>query len=317
MSALRVCIVGGGGFVGRNIAGRLAEAGHRIVVITRRRERHRALLVLPQLQLVEGDAGDAASLTTAFRGMDAVINLVGILNEQGHKGRGFQRAHVGTTENILQACADAGVNRLLHMSALNADPSGPSHYLRTKGRAENLAHTTAANGLHVTSFRPSVIFGPGDSFFNRFAGLLQSVPCVFPLACGQARFQPVYVQDVAAAFVASLTDHHTFGQRYNLCGPNTYTLHELVAYTAGLIGLRRRIVDLPNWLSALQAAVMEFAPGKPFSLDNYHSLKVDSVCREGFPARFGITPRSVEEIAPGYLRPRFDPYDDYRRVAGR
>ena len=282
---------------------RLAQAGYDIVVLTRRRERHRDLSVLPTVNVVEGDVYDAAFLQKQFEGMDSVINLVGILNEKGRDGRGFMRAHAELPEKIAQACRLSGIRRLLHMSALQASPEAPSFYLRTKAMGEDIVHRAGGTDFHVTCFRPSVIFGPGDHFLNRFAGLLRMAPGVFPLACPDARFQPVYVEDVAQAFVEALDNHKTFGKRYDLCGPKVYTLREIVSYVANLIVKRIGIVGLNDIMSYLQAAMLEFVPGKPFSLDNYRSLKLDSVCDQGFPAIFGITPASMEEIAPTYLAP--------------
>jgi len=175
----------------------------------------------------------------------------------------------------------------------------------------------SARDLQVTSFRPSVIFGPGDSFLNRFAGLTALAP-LFPLACPQARFQPVYVGDVTAAMIAALSNERTIGQGYDLCGPARYSLAELVAYTAHLRGARTRIIGLPNWLSAVQAGILEFFPGKPFSLDNFRSLAIDSVCDNGFPPIFGIVPARLEDVAPGYIATgRPGPIDRIRQHAGR
>ena len=301
MSTHKICLLGGTGFVGKRLAARLSEAGHDIVILTRHRERQRELLVLPTVRLVQGNVYDPEFLRKQFEDRDTVINLVGILNEKGRDGRGFARAHTELPEKIVEACRQTGVTRLLHMSALHASPAAPSHYLRTKALGEDAVHRAENPDFHVTSFRPSVIFGPGDSFLNRFAGLLRLTPGVFPLACPQARFQPVHVEDVVRAFVESLDNHKTFGQRYDLCGPKVYTLREIVEYVARLIGKRVCIIGLNDALSYLQAATLEFVPGKPFSLDNYRSLKVDSVCEQGFPAVFGFTPSSLEQIAPAYL----------------
>jgi uncharacterized protein YbjT (DUF2867 family) len=304
MSTHKICLLGGTGFVGKRLAARLSEAGHDIVIFTLHRERQRDLLVLPTVRLVQGDVYDPEFLRKQFEDRDTVINLVGILNEKGRDGRGFARVHTELPSMIVEACRQTGVTRLLHMSALHASPAAPSHYLRTKAQGEDAVHRAENPDFHVTSFRPSVIFGPGDSFLNRFAGLLRLTPGVFPLACPQARFQPVYVEDVVHSFVASLDSHHTFGNSYDLCGPKVYTLREIVEYVARLIGKRVCIIGLNDVLSYLQAATLEFVPGKPFSLDNYRSLKVDSVCEKGFPAVFGITPASLEQIAPTYLAPR-------------
>lgn len=289
-----ICILGGTGFVGSQLASRLAGSGCNVKILTRRRERRRDLLVLPTASIVQTNVYDPEQLAEMVRGCDAVINLVGILNESGFDGSGFQRAHVELAQTVVQACQKAGVRRLLHMSALNADENGPSHYLRTKGQAETLVHNQ--DQLDVTSFRPSVIFGPQDSFINRFATLLQMSPLVFPLACPDARFAPVYVGDVVDAFVAALDDHSTHGQRVSLCGPREYTLREIVEYTAKTMGQRRAVIGLWHWASRIQAALLEIVPGKPFSLDNFNSLSVDSVCKGG-----SSCPTSMESIVPEYL----------------
>lgn len=293
-----ICIPGGTGFVGRHLAARLTSAGYRLRIPTRHPDRHRDLRVLPGVELVEADIHQPRVLESLFSDCQAVINLVGILNERGHDGSGFRRVHVELPRKIVDACHARGVRRLLHMSALGAqDTPETSFYLRTKAEGENLVHLMAGDGLAVTSFRPSVIFGPGDSFLNRFARLLRRVPGVFPLACPGARFQPVYVGDVARAFHDALHEESRFGQRIDLCGPRIYTLRELIAYTARLIGVRRLILPLPDWAARLQAGVLEHVPGKPFSVDNYRSLQTDSVCPEGTPP----CPTALEAIAPLYL----------------
>lgn len=299
MSSTTVCILGGTGFVGRHLAAQLVAQGCNVKVLTRSRARHTQLLVLPRLSLVEADVHDPQTLAREFNGCDVVVNLVAILNERGHRGRGFQQVHVELTRKILAACKHAGVPRLLHMSALNAAPDAPSHYLRSKGQAAALVLQAEAP-LRVTVFEPSVIFGEGDSFISRFAALLRRLP-FFPLACPRAKFAPVYVGDVAAAFAASLDRHASFGRRISLCGPKVYTLRELVRYTARVLQRPRVIIGLPRPLSWLQAALMEWLPGKPFSLDNYRSLKRDSVCAENGFGLFGIQPQALEAVVPGYL----------------
>jgi NADH dehydrogenase len=299
MKPLRIAVLGGTGFVGHSLCARLVEAGHEVRVLSRQRERHRDLLVLPTLQVIEADVHNPALLKREFAGCDAVVNLVGILNESGHDT--FARNHAELPARVVQACRQAGVPRLLHMSALNAAPGAPSEYLRSKGRGEQTVHEAHGPELRVTSFRPSVIFGPRDSFTNRFADLLKRVPWVFPLACPQARLQPVYVEDVVSAYVFALDRHETFGQRYNLCGPQAYSLQEIVAALARMLGLKRRILPLGDRLSRLQAALMQYAPGKPFTPDNYRSLTLASTCDRPFPAVFGITPARFEAIVPVYL----------------
>lgn len=315
MQSANICILGGTGFVGRHITSRLIASGKQVRIPTRIRDRNRNLLVLPGIELVEADIFDSSSLRRLFEGMDCVINLAGILNEKQHNGEGFRHVHIDLPKLILDASRDTGVTRLLHMSALNADvASSPSHYLRTKAEGENLLHSFASSTQHVTSFRPSVIFGPGDSFFNRFAALLKQVPLAFPLACPDARFAPVYVGDVAEHFVKSLDDRTSYGRRYDLCGPRQYTLKQLVDYTAHTLGLKRLIIGLPDSASRLQALLLEWVPGKPFSLDNYHSLQVDSVCDKG-----PFEPTSIESIVPLYIgrKSKQNRYDRYRSQARR
>jgi len=302
MQQQTIGLIGGSGFVGVHLANRLSAAGHRVRVLTRRRSTARALWVLPAVDLIEADVHDPAQLERHLAGCDAVMQLAGILNERGDDGSGFRRVHVDLPRKVVETCRFLGIRRYLHMSALNARPDGPSHYLRSKGEAEDWVHAVAGPDLLVTSFRPSVIFGPGDSFYNRFAGLLATTPFVFPLACAEARFQPVYVGDVAEAFLRTLANPATAGARYDLCGPSVYTLREIVEYTARTLGLCRRVIPLSDRLSRLQAEVFERIPGKPFSRDNYRSASEDSVCQgECGLRRLGITPVAVEAVVPGYL----------------
>ncbi len=298
-----VCMLGGTGFVGRTLINHLVRAGYRVTVPSRRTQRHRDLLVFPGVELIGADIHDERVLARLLRGTDAVINLVGILNERGRDGSGFRHAHVDLVEKLLRACRTAGVPRLLQMSALKANAErGPSHYLRTKGQAEQTIRTEGRD-IAATIFRPSVIFGPSDSFTNRFATLLRRLP-VLPLACADSRMTPVYVDDVARAFMAALEDSHTFGRDYDLCGPDVYSLEEVVRYVQRQLGLRRAVVPLPKSLGRMQAWVGEFLPGKPFSLDNFASLAVPGLCRENGFASLGIEPQPMNVIVPRYLAPR-------------
>jgi len=297
-----ICVLGGTGFVGQALVGELVRAGYRVTIPTRRRSQHRDLLVFPGVELIGADVHDERVLAALLRGTDAVVNLVGILNERGRDGSGFKHAHVDLVEKLLRACRETGVRRLLHMSALKANAErGPSHYLRTKGQAEQLIRNEA--GIRYTIFKPSVIFGPGDSFTNRFAKLLKLLP-VLPLACADSRMTPVYVGDVARAFMVALENSHTYGQTYELCGPDIYTLEEVVRFVQRQLGLRRAVVPLPKSLGRLQARIGEFLPGKPFSLDNLASLSVAGICSENGLAALGIEPQAMSAIAPRYLAPR-------------
>jgi NADH dehydrogenase len=300
---MNILLVGGSGFVGSAIAARLARAGHRIAIPTRNRERAKHLLVLPTAEVIDADIHDPATLGQLVRGRDAVINLVGILKggEGEPYGAGFARAHVDLPKKIAHAVQESGVPRLLHMSALAADAQAPSGYLRSKAAGEAAAFAVAPP-TGVTVFRPSVIFGRGDSFLTLFARLLAIAPFV-PLAGADARFQPVWVGDVAAAFVAALDHPESAGRAYDLGGPKTYALRDLVAYAGKLSGHPRTIVGLPYPLAWLQARAMEFIPNGPMTRDNLRSMQVPSVCPAGCAFPFGIQPTALEDIAPGYLAP--------------
>jgi len=299
MRRLSVCILGGTGFVGTRLVAHLIKEGHRVTVLSRDREQHKHLLVLPGLSLDNCDVYDEPELSERFRGNEVVVNLVGILNERGFGGRGFRRAHTELTRSVLQAARSAGVTRLLQISALKASPDAPSYYLKSKGEAEKLIRESS--GLDWTIFQPSVMFGPGDSFLNRFAGLLGSVPFVFPLARAEARFQPVYVDDVIEAMLRAMYGGLTSRQTYQLGGPQVYTLREIVSLVAKITGHPRLIIGLPDVLARLQGLVMDWVPGRPFSSDNYRSLTVDSVCSENGFAALKVEPHSMVAIAMQYL----------------
>lgn len=314
-SARRIAVLGGTGFVGHALTHRLTDDGHRVKILSRNREAHRDLLVHPSVEIVNANVYDAETLARHFEGMDVVVNLVGTLNEKGRSGKGFRKAHTEFTQRAIDAACKTEVPRFLQMSALGAGTDAPSHYQRTKAEAENAA-LARGDETHVTVFRPSVMFGEGDGLTMRFANLLGMVPMVFPLACAETRFAPVYVKDVAEAFARALSHPETYGKRIELCGPEVFTLHEIVDYVRRLQKHRHRIVPLPDFLSKLQAAVFEFVPGKPFSLDNYRSALRDNVCSGSNGLReLGIEPTPMDAVVPNYLteqRPRRS-YDRFRR----
>jgi len=311
---MKTVLLGAGGFLGRHVLQALAAGGHRCDVLTRQVARPRDLQLIPGVRLRQADVYSVAVLASHFEGADAVVSMAGILNERGNSGKGFHRVHVELVAGLIEACAGAGVHRILHVSALNAG-KGDSHYLKSKGEAERLLR---ASGAAVTIFQPSVIFGPGDGFFNRFARLLRMMP-VLPLACPDARMQPVYVRDVARVMAACLDDPATAGEAFELGGPRVYTLEQLVKWTARQLGRKRWIPGLPDTLSRLQGRLMDFVPGKPFSTDNYLSLQVDNVARHNAFPRFGIQPASVEATVPQYLgeSPRQRRLDKLRQQARR
>ena len=295
MTINTVAVLGGSGFVGRHVCAALVQEGYRVRVATRDRERAKVeLILLPTVEVSDVDIHDPAVLGRFFHGADAVLNLVGVLH-QGSGSQSFEQAHVELARKVVAACKAQRISRLLHMSALAADPGGPSEYLRSKGNAERIVRDS---GLAWTIFRPSVVFGRGDGFLNLFARLTRLFP-VIPLGSPDARFQPVFVEDVARAFEASLEDLDSHGRSYDLCGPRVYRLRELVEFVGAATGRPRPVIGLGETLSALQAAVFGLLPLKLLTLDNYRSMKVASVCDCVFP--FGITPTALEGVARLYL----------------
>lgn len=321
----RLVILGGSGFVGRALAQRLARNGHAVTVLSRNLNAHAQRLLPPGVVLHELDVYDPQALQQALAGHDAVINLVGILNESGDNGRGFHRAHVQLTKLVIAACQLEGARsagstsaakgrmpgsglRLLQMSSLNAG-RGHSHYLKSRGEAEA---AVKASGLRWTIFEPSVIFGRGDGLFCRFADVLKLAP-VLPLARAGCKFAPVYVGDVVTAFERALADDRTIGEVYELYGPEMFTLADIVRMTARQLGLRRWVLPLPDALGRLQALACDFVPGKPFSSDNYRSLLTDSVGGVDGLHRLGIVPVRVAEVLPGILGHADDKQTRYAR----
>jgi NADH dehydrogenase len=296
--SLKIVILGGTGFVGRALVHTLQAAGHRIDVLSRNRELQRELGVYERVRTVSTNVYASAALTRHFFDADVVINLVGVLQNNGFGGKDFERAHVTLTETVIAAMRKAGVKRLLQMSALRAG-EGDSHYLRTRGQAEA---KVKSSGLDWTLFQPSVIFGPGDGLFGRFAPMLKLLP-IMPLARAGARFQPVYVKDVAQAFLAALARADSIGKTYPLVGPKTYTLAELVRFTAQVLGVKRLVLPLPNVVGRLQGLAFDILPAalKPFSSDNYKSLAFDSVSERNGLTELGIRPTPLELIVPDYL----------------
>ena len=313
----KICVLGGSGFIGRHIVEKLVERGDFVVVPSRRRERAKHLITLPTVDVVQADVHDPARLARLFARCDAVINLVGVLQSRNGApyGPDFAQAHVELPKTVIAACRAAEVPRLLHMSALHAAPEGPSQYLRSKADGE--AAVVAARGdLATTIFRPSVVFGPEDNFLNLFARLQRLLP-VIALACPDAKFQPVYVGDVARAFVASLDEDESIGRAYDLVGPSVHRLRELVELAGRLSGHARPIIGLGPRLSYFQAWAMELAPGKLMSRDNYYSMRIDSVSAAPLP--FGLQATPLEAVAPVYLKGIFprSRYSVFRYYAGR
>lgn len=314
-------LLGGSGFVGTWIANRLSQAGVNVTIPSRRRERNKANIMLPQVEVVEANINDPAQLVELMRGQDVVINLVGVLHDHDSRlpyGKGFGAAHVELPKKIIAAMKEAGVRRLVHMSALGADPQGCSEYQRSKGEGEAIV-MAAAGELDVTVFRPSVIFGPGDNFLNTFASILRVAP-FFASGGMKAKFQPVYVGNVADAFVDCIERRETFGQRYELCGPKVYTLRELVEYVRDLTGnSHKKVKELSDLWAYLQAGILWLLPNPPMSPDNLRSMERDNVAGADSPVYPGWNPTPLEAVAPTYLgkvAPK-SKLDDFRYHAGR
>jgi NADH dehydrogenase len=312
-----VLVLGGTGFVGAHVCEKLAHQDWHVTVSTRRRSNARHLLHLPLVSVMEMDVHDEAALTRAVVDQEAVVNLVAIL--QGNLAA-FEKVHVALPQKLARACVAAGVKTLVHISAVGADAgqpqSAPSMYLRSKGQAEaalmQAVNASNPRAFALTILRPSVIFGAGDKFLNVFARLQQVLPFM-PLACADARFQPVWVGDVASAVLRSLECNTVPGDHaprvLELCGPDIFTLRELVQLAAQLSGIRqgrgRPVIALPTWLGRLQAALMSLAPGEPvMSRDNLDSMSVDNVASGTLPglASLGITASALEPIARAYLK---------------
>lgn len=296
-----ILVLGGSGFVGRSVCDRLIErsggAGGQIVVASRRPARAKHLQMLPTLQLVQADVHDPATLRNLVQGRDAVINLVAIL----HGGAAdFERAHVELPRKIAAACAAAGVRRVVHVSALGVGETAPSLYLRSKAAGEA---ALKAAPLDLTVLRPSVIFGEHDHFLNLFAAL-QALAPVVPLAGAQARFQPVWVQDVAAAIVRCLDQPASVGQTFECAGPEVFTLQQIVELAGRWSGHPRPVFGLPDALARLQAAAMELLPGTPLmSRDNLDSMRTPNIASGALPGlqALGVVPATLASVAPGYL----------------
>jgi uncharacterized protein YbjT (DUF2867 family) len=312
---IQVAVFGGAGFVGSSIVAKLNDNGYQVKVITRRRESAKHLILLPNVQVIECNIANTYGLKDALKGCDAVINLIGILHESGKQT--FEAMHHQLPRRLAQLCEELGIARLIHMSALQASNNAPSQYLRSKAAGE-AALGEFSKKLDMTIFRPSVIFGRDDKFVNLFANLIQFSP-VIPLAMPNAKFQPIWVEDVANAFVNALENTATYGKIYELGGPNIVTMRELLQKVMTILGKPRPIIGLSDKLSMMQAAMMEWLPIKLMTRDNVRSMQIDNVCATPIAVELGITLNAMDVIVPDYLLNK-DPraaYDGFRSAAGR
>lgn len=315
MTIRNITILGGAGFVGSSIVGKLDAAGYQVKVLSRRRETGKHLILLPNVQVVDCNISDNHALKKALTGSDAVINLVGILHETSKNS--FEKVHHQLPRFLAQSCEELGIGRLIHMSALQANKHAPSAYLKSKAAGE-AAVNEFSKKLDVTIFRPSVIFGQGDSFINMFANLVKFLPIIF-LAKPEAKFQPIWVEDVAQCVVNALENTDTYGKSYELGGPQIVTLKQLVQKVMDILGKQRPIIGLSDSLSMAQAFMLELMPIKLMTRDNVRSMQVDSICIDAIAVELGVVPTSLDVVAPVYLldsNPRAA-YDGFRTAAGR
>jgi uncharacterized protein YbjT (DUF2867 family) len=315
MTIKTVCVLGGAGFVGSHIVAKLDAAGYKVKVLTRHRERAKHLILLPNVQVHTCDITTNNTMREALSGCDAVINLIGILHETGTST--FETAHHQIPRRLAQVCEELGIIRLLHMSALRAGKYAPSKYLRSKAEGET-AICEFSKKLDITIFKPSVIFGHGDNFLNLFATLIKLLPVVV-LAKPNAKFQPIWVEDVAQAFVNALENTATYDKTYELGGPRVYTLLNLVQMVMNVMGKQRPIIGLNKPLSYMQGLILEWLPGKLMTRDNVRSMELDNVTESAIARELGISPKPLEAVMPEYLNnktPR-SAYNAFRSAAGR
>jgi uncharacterized protein YbjT (DUF2867 family) len=307
-------ILGGSGFVGSYLSNELIKHGYTVRILTRKRENARHLWLLPHSEIRVIRDFTKEALSQGLCGCVAAVNLIGILNEKWDNGKGFKAVHTDIAENLLKACEHLNIPQLLQISALNANKSDASHYLSSKKAAEALLLATnsdkstqirnskCASSTKVTIIRPSVIFGSRDSFTNRFHTLLKLAPPIFPLAMGHTRLQPIYVGDVVKTILKIIQNPQARQEAFDIAGPEILTLKEIVEYIAKVAGYRTKILPLGEGLSSIQANILQYCPGKPFSRDNLRSLKVESICTdENGLSQLGIIPTSMDSIVPGYL----------------
>ena len=315
MTIKTIAVLGGTGFVGSCLVAKLNDEGYQIKVITRRRESAKHLILLPNVQVIECNIANTYGLKDAFKGCDVVINLIGILHESGKQT--FEAVHHQLPLRLAQLCDELAISRFVHMSALQANNYAPSQYLRSKAAGE-AAVSEYNKKLAITIFRPSVIFGRGDSFLNLFANLIKFLP-VIALAKPKAKFQPIWVEDVAQCFVNALENTASYGKSYDLGGPTVYSLRELIQLVMNILGKQRPIIGLNDSLSMAQAFMMELMPIKLMSRDNVRSMQVDNICNASIAVELDVLPTAIEVIVPEYLAnatPR-GAYDTFRRAAGR
>lgn len=310
MVKISKCVIfGGTGFVGSNFAQKLSPLATEIVVITRDIERNKSLRMIPNLQLVPASISDSKTIRDVLKNAEIVVNTIGILNEFDQIST-FENIHFKFLQRLSQEIKVNKIKRFLHISSLNAKIDQMSDYLHTKGKAEDFILNEMSSFCNTTIFRPSIVFGEEDSFFNKFAKLLKFIP-IFPLACPYARFQPIYVGDLTDFMISCISNIETYNKKIDTVGPKIYTFSELIKLTTKTMGIRRVIIPLNDSLSKAQAYVFQNLPGKLFTIDNYYSLQIDSVSENGYMGK-----TTVEQTLPNYLNIK-DESEELRKKAGR
>ena len=308
----KIVILGGSGFIGAQLATKLSSMAEKIIIPTRDIESNQGLKMIPNLEIMHLDVKDDRSVNLLFDKSDLVINTIGILNEFD-QDNSFDNIHYQLTKKISNCLRQNQVKRYLHISSLNADAKSSGKYLKSKGKAEDYLLSETSSFCNVTIFRPSIVFGENDSFFNKFSTLLKIFP-VFPLACPNSKFMPVYVEDLTDYMISTINNVKTYKQSIDVTGPNEYTFRELIGHTLTALNIRRIIIPLNSFLSRIQARVFENLPGKLFTMDNYESLQIDSCSDKGFKGS-----SSVEDIIPQYLniKLKHKRFEKLRKKSGR
>ena len=308
----KIVILGGSGFIGAQLASKLSSISDEIVIPTRNIESNTCLKMVPNLVITQLDVNDDRALNSLLKGSDLVINTIGILNEFDDDNT-FDKIHYQLTKKISAALKNNKIKRYLHISSLNADSKSIGKYLQSKGKAEEHLLSDTTSFCNVTIFRPSIVFGEADSFFNKFSALLKIFP-VFPLACPSAKFMPIYVEDLTDYMISTIHDIESYNQKIDVTGPNEYTFRELIDHTLSALKIKRIILPLNNFLSRMQARVFQNLPGKLFTMDNYQSLQIDSCSDKGFKGT-----SSLEDIIPQYLniKTKQKRFRNLRKKSGR
>ncbi|MYD77659.1 MAG: complex I NDUFA9 subunit family protein [Gammaproteobacteria bacterium] len=308
-------LFGGAGFIGSHLINALSRGGWTMTVVTKHPHRHRSLLVIPSLKMVE--TGDLSSdyIGSLISESDTVVNLIGILNQS--RIDTFAEIHASLPGRIAEACLQRKARRLVNISALGSDVNAPSQYLKSRAQGEQAVQSVIEKGLECTIIRPSIVFGPGDSFSRMFHQMLSMSPVLFPLILPKVRVQPVYVGDVVRCIAHAIDVKFTDQGKFDVAGPEIFTLREFVSLVDRFGGMSHKIVGLSPGLSKLLASFAQFAPGKPLTPDNLRSLQASVAIGEGMPEPYGVQPTRFESVAGEWLSPQIDKFDQFRTQAGR